>query len=262
LLEAARYWQYADHVHPEWGMGIPLRFCPFPAFKSDMEAGQQAVWCRWKEGIPIKEITPDICDRIGRTLGQLHHCAGHFREVLALPAINGPLLEDIVQKTGAAPLFAVETNATRQSFMRSMKHTIGFLSDFPVTPAYYGVIHTDAHFGNWLLHPPHFALIDFDYTAYGHYWTDLAVVFQEIGRLLLRATEVVSCREALLRGYWTVQEKKADFEAAWPHFQVVALALYVNWSLDPAHSDLLQDPQIQAATLAAVRSIAFGGTCL
>lgn len=253
LKAAVPFWQWIDRLQPHWSLSLPLpETLPF-AWPPGLQKSAVTIRCRWTPGQSLTTITPTVCFQIGKTVRYLHDCAADFRQPLSLPVVDAMLMRRIARRARNAPFIHTFSPDSVSSFCVSMEQTAIFLEKYPVSPAHYGIIHTDLHIGNWLQNNGELIPLDFDYTAYGHYLTDLAVVFHDIGRVVPAGAARTACRRGLLEGYGGF--KNAIAGEVWSAFQKVALALYLNWSLDPGNASLLEIPAVAHSTREAIEGI-------
>jgi Ser/Thr protein kinase RdoA (MazF antagonist) len=193
---------------------------------------------RWINGQRPKRKTPALCFRMGAVLGMLHNVSETFSEKPILTHINAQLLEGIRVLVESHAAFSEVPMERRQKFGQHMGQLAQWVGKFGEARHRYGLIHSDLHFGNWLRERNRLTPIDFDETAYGHYYTDLAVVLTEIETDVPEAYQK-SCTEKLLEGYQLHRNLEKNAENYLEIFKSVSWALYLNWAFGPQHEEIL-----------------------
>ncbi len=115
------------------------------------------------------EWTPAFVEEYGRTIGRLHRLSRSYR--LADPAWRRPAWDDESNESVAF------LPATDRVASETFRQTIAHLQRLPQTPDAYGMIHQDAHGGNFFVDDRgRLTLFDFDDCCYGHFIYDVAMV--------------------------------------------------------------------------------------
>ncbi|MFQ5420874.1 MAG: phosphotransferase enzyme family protein, partial [Anaerolineae bacterium] len=105
----------------------------------------------------------------GRLLGRIHHLTQSYQP--ANPAWRRPSWDD--------PIMRIDNwlPADQPIIRQRAESLIGYLQALPQEPDGFGLIHQDAHAGNFFVDEDyHITLFDFDDCAYGHFIYDLAMV--------------------------------------------------------------------------------------
>lgn len=108
--------------------------------------------------------------RYGRLLGRIHKLSKQYQP--SQPTWKRPSWDDPIMQYAALYLNEKET-AVRERYQALMDH----LQSLPVDKAGYGLIHQDAHAGNFFVDEQYnITLFDFDDCVYSHYVNDIAMV--------------------------------------------------------------------------------------
>ncbi len=196
---------------------------------------------KWIEGTVPKPITAKICRQIGTSIASLHHAAEQFETVLPLQHIDADLMPQIEQRILTSPLSTLLNEIEKKQLHETFLTLQQKLNQIGYERKDYGPIHSDLHFGNWLQQGKKLVPIDFDEMAYGHYLTDIAVVFAEIDDFSSKRAAIL--KKALLKGYVAHRVLPTYFLDDFLYFENVAAALYLNWTCDPNHSMVLEHPK-------------------
>lgn len=163
-------------------------------------------------GAPLWQMggwTDDLIERYGRLLGRIHALSKAY--VVADPAWRRPSWnkdQDII-----TPLLELDI---AQKHRQLMDHLLAL----PQDREGYGMIHQDAHAGNFFVDDDGgITLFDFDDCVYGHFAYDLAMVlFYAITNRADAAAFAADFWPKLMRGY----DAENDLDPAWqqeiPHF--------------------------------------------
>ena len=114
--------------------------------------------------------TPEFCETYGRLLGRIHALSRSYRP----PSPNGwrPAWDDPIMLYSETFLPPADILITQQ-----YRQVIDHLESLPRPADGYGMIHQDAHSGNFFIDEQgHFTLFDFDDCCYGWYIYDIAMV--------------------------------------------------------------------------------------
>ena len=149
----------------------------------------------------------------GRLLGRLHHLSQSYQP--ANFAWQRPAWDDLSN-------LIVHTTLTQADSLVSRRYqdVLAHLQALPRTPDAYGMIHQDAHSGNFFVDEDgRITLFDFDDCVYGHFAYDLAMV-------LFYAVTNRPDADAFAAGFWPAfwrgYQMENELDAAWlqeiPHF--------------------------------------------
>jgi Ser/Thr protein kinase RdoA (MazF antagonist) len=234
LHEIALFLAYIQHPKSE----TPN---PKPAILDFQLETYYVIVSKWIEGGTPKAITVAIARKMGATLAILHNAAEDFEPILSLQHINNTLMVEIetliLQSSLGIALDKNEKERLKEIFLKVQQK----LNEIGYEKKHYGLIHSDLHFGNWLQQGNNVIPIDFDEMAYGHYLTDIAVIFAEIDHF--SSKQAAMLKKALLKGYGIHRTLPTTFSIDFLHFEYVAAALYLNWACHPNHSTILAHPQ-------------------
>lgn len=159
----------------------------------------------WKNG----GWSEDLIDRYGRLLGRIHALSKGYKvanEAWRRPSWDDPL------NVRLAPL--------EPSIAEKLEEIISYLQALPQDGDSYGMIHQDAHEGNFFVDEQgQITLFDFDDCCYGHFVYDLAMVlFYTVTNLADAAQFAPYFWKRFMRGY----AAENDLDPAWqreiPHF--------------------------------------------
>ncbi len=147
-----------------------------------------------------------FCRTYGRLLGRMHALATTY--VVSNPAWKRPEWDAPENLLGESLLPAGETTA-RERYRRLLVH----LRALPRDRAGYGMIHQDAHGGNFFIDESgQITLFDFDTCVYGHFIYDLAMVLFYAASASDDPTAFTArFMPALLRGY----REEYQFDPCW-----------------------------------------------
>jgi Ser/Thr protein kinase RdoA (MazF antagonist) len=109
-----------------------------------------------------------------------------------------------------------------------LRHLKRFERDHPHKQ---GLIHADLHFGNVLVTPGGFAVIDFDDCGWGFHAYDLAVSLLSTGQLLGedRQKEMPRLKDALIEAYAARKNWEASDEAILPYLTTARKLAMLGW---------------------------------
>ncbi len=141
-----------------------------------LEDGQgQEFLCTAFVKAPGSEIGPDMLnDRFfrayGRLLGQIHAASKSY--LPSNPAWKRYAWNDPINNTTI-----LQMPAREQIALQKYEQLFPYLCSLPCNPAGYGMIHQDAHPGNFFIDENYtITLFDFDDCVYGHFIYDIAMV--------------------------------------------------------------------------------------
>lgn len=152
------------------------------------------------------EVTEPLLERYGELVGRLHALSRHYTPPHAdcvRFAWNSPV-------NGEVEKFLPPGDDVIAAHLQELMH---YLNALPTPPDAYGLIHQDAHPGNFFVDEQgRFTLFDFDDCCYGHYIYDLAmVVFYTVGNFQDPLPEVQALLPSFLRGY----RRQYHLDPAW-----------------------------------------------
>lgn len=159
---------------------------------------------------PQKEDwTPDFAERYGRLLGKIHALSRHYRltnPAWKRPEWDDPVMEDVQQHLPASEAVAAAQYQAVRTYLQSL----------PKTGDSYGMVHFDAHGGNFFVDETgRLTLFDFDDCGYCWFAYDIAMAlfYRVTGRD--DAEKLTSefmppflrgyCQETSLDPYWLIQ---------------------------------------------------------
>ena len=163
-------------------------------------------------GGPLGEMggwTDEVIDNYGRLLGRMHALSKEY--VVSDPAWRRPAWDDPLNIT----LPAVET-AVEEMY----REVLAYLQALPREPGRYGMIHQDAHAGNFFIDEAGaITLFDFDDCVFGHFVYDLAMVlFYAVTNREDAAEFAPSFWRRFVRGYEAENEPDRAWQREIPHF--------------------------------------------
>lgn len=215
-----------------------------------------AVVYPWVSHVPEQSITLELCAQMGRVMAKLHQVSRDFDRKLPLTQIDHHLIAAIGPLARAHPLFQGLKEATQTNFETNLLQLCATMQAIGYATEDYGLIHSDLHWGNWLQTTQGLVPIDFDETAYGHYFLDLAVVCNEI-QAILPPDEQQEGERALWAGY-KAQNKHipSHWSAYWPAFKKIGAALYLNWAFAPDNAAVLEVEKVRNTAVRCVELVA------
>jgi Ser/Thr protein kinase RdoA (MazF antagonist) len=122
------------------------------------------------EGVRSTQLTDRLFRNYGRLLGKMHALAKTYQ--VSNPAWRRYAWDSPQNNTAERQLSAKEGLA-----LEKYRQVVAHLSALPRDPAGYGMIHQDAHPGNFFVDDEeNLTLFDFDDCVYGHFIYDIAMV--------------------------------------------------------------------------------------
>jgi Ser/Thr protein kinase RdoA (MazF antagonist) len=117
----------------------------------------------------------------------------------------------------------------------------------------FGVIHSDLHFGNFLVHTGRIAVIDFSDVGRGHYLFDLATI---LGELKDDPEQCAERWQAFLAGYRTIAPLPYQNEHELDMFMVASNLIFLDWVYNsPASEVRAQKMRWVPAVIEAIRGL-------
>ncbi len=190
---------------------------------------------KWMEGKEIGKMTERTAFLMGEKMAQLHLAAQDFKEALDVQHIDYKLIDDIFD------LIVISVGLTKKQIAQlnvwcdKVKKTMIIVGK---ESHQYGMIHSDLHLKNWVRNGREIIPIDFDELAYGHYLTDIAVLFIEFEDDEKNAQ---LWKENFKNGYQTQKKLPKNFDALILDFQQIASLLYLNWYYDEDNYEIRSD---------------------
>ena len=179
------------------------------------------------------DITPGIVEAWGALLGRIHALSVRYQPRYPRPHFDDPIMLSV---ESALP--------PSESGVLARYHELrGVLADLPRgDPTAYGMIHQDAHAGNFFIDPAAGAitLFDFDDCCYSWYANDIAIVFFYASMGVEPAQFKTFFAEPFLRGYRSAFSISPDWLATIPHFlklREIDLYAAIHRSFDVTHLD-------------------------
>ncbi|MCA9872401.1 MAG: phosphotransferase [Anaerolineales bacterium] len=142
----------------------------------------------------------------GRLLGRIHHLSKDYQP--ANLAWQRPHWDD------PSNLIVHETLLEADSLIsRRYRDVLAHLQALPRTPDAYGMIHQDAHTGNFFVDENgRITLFDFDDCVYGHFAYDLAMV---LFYTLVNRADAESLAPVFWQAFWRGYELENQLDPAW-----------------------------------------------
>jgi Ser/Thr protein kinase RdoA (MazF antagonist) len=194
----------------------------FSAVTFTKAPGKRAGREDWANGLP---------KALGQLLGRMHALTKEYR--VPDPRIKRPEIFDELENFAVRYLPAGE-----EAVIRKYDELLAYLHTLPTTPDVYGLVHQDAHAGNFFLQDGRITLFDFDDCLYGWYAYDIAMAFMY--NLPLHCTE--NDREfgrkflaEFLSGYTLENTVEREWLAQIPHFlklREIDLYIAIHRSMD------------------------------
>ncbi len=189
-----RRWMHDELTFLNFAAGVGTICAPRPVRNRDgdlltvistPEEERLACLFEWVEGEPSYHcLTTAVMGQIGQITAHLHEIGRAFpfpseengfrkdyRYDQALARSHIEWIAEHRAEIGPA-------NATL--LQRAIDFVVDGMDRVGQTPATYGVIHADLHFGNFLIHNGQVSLIDFDQLGRGHYGYDIAFLLVEL----------------------------------------------------------------------------------
>lgn len=124
-----------------------------------------------------EDLTPALFEEWGKLLGKIHRLTKNYAP--SSPAVRRYEWHADPYYSRVAEILPAEDAAVAAKINQFMAE----LRQLPTTPDSYGLIHTDAHLGNFFVDNGHITLFDFDDSAYMWFIHDLAmVIFYTVSR--------------------------------------------------------------------------------
>ncbi|GAP13710.1 putative homoserine kinase type II [Longilinea arvoryzae] len=181
----------------------------------------------WTDGLPAT---------LGRMLGRMHALARDYR--VPDPDIRRP--EIFADLEGFARRYLP---AGEETVIRKYDELLAYLHTLPTTPDVYGLIHQDAHGGNFFVQDGKITLFDFDDCLYGWYAYDIAMALFYVLPLHCTQKDWEFGRNFLaefLSGYRLENSIEPFWLAQIPYFlklREIDLYIAIHRSLDLNHLD-------------------------
>jgi Ser/Thr protein kinase RdoA (MazF antagonist) len=236
--------QNSDLVVPE-----PVRLLDGALFtKAEVEGmdhWKRCVLLRWVEGqecpSTVEGITPNLVASVGQTLARLHRQSQRFKpssgfECSRLDAAQLFGSKSALRSEKAqAHLQASDYRALVQASERIQE----MMSQLGHLPQYFGLIHGDPGFRNFVYHEGEARPIDFDEAGWGYYGYDLA----EPLRIMLAWENYPILRRTLLDAYALEQPLPFATDSQIDVFIAASFIGYLNWGFCAAGEDDYQEFQ-------------------
>jgi Ser/Thr protein kinase RdoA (MazF antagonist) len=189
-----RQWMQDELTFLDFAAGLGTICAPRPVRNRDGDllttiatSGKERLAClfRWVEGEPSSRyLTPDVVRQIGQITAHLHEIGRAF----PFPSEDNGFRKDYrYDQVLARSHFEwmaehrAEIGPANETLLhRAIDFAVDGMDRVGQTPATYGIIHADLHFGNFLVHDGQVSLIDFDQLGRGHYCYDIAFLLVEL----------------------------------------------------------------------------------
>lgn len=181
----------------------------------------------WQNGLP---------KTLGELLGRMHALAKTYQVPDA--RIRRPDLFDDLEGFAARYLPAGE-----EAIIRKYDELLAYLHTLPATPGVYGLIHQDAHGGNFFVQDGRITLFDFDDCLYGWYAYDIAMALFYVLPLHCTEKDREFGRQFMLEflsGYRLENDIDVEWLARIPHFlklREIDLYVAIHRSMDVNNLD-------------------------
>lgn len=196
------------------------------------------VLCNWIAGKEPSVFNKNFALLLGEMTAKLHLAAELFSKKIDVLHIDNQLIGLVKDKI-------LKTEKLNKSQVKQLHFAFEKINNLLLETGKekenYGLIHSDLHFDNMILNENELSPIDFDEVAYGHFLTDIAVTFNEMGSLHNHKT---------LKKYYQIGYKKhrklpENFVEIILKFQVVSAALYLNWYCEEGNEDVRQKQNLK-----------------
>ncbi len=139
---------------------------------------------RWVPGRPFQPAleNEETARQIGAILAKLHRQASQWRPP---PEFTRPLRDEsyfvnVLRNLSPAVQDGRIGTEDFAVLERSIDRLIDLMRTLDRSPQNYGVMHADAHKGNFVFHDGHMRLIDFSFCALGNYMFDLGICLSDM----------------------------------------------------------------------------------
>lgn len=177
----------------------------FTAVTFEKAPGKPPRRADWSNGLPQK---------LGQLLGRMNALAKTYQ--VPDPSIRRPDIFDDLNGFAARYLPPCE-----EVVIQKYDELLAYLRALPTTPDVYGLVHQDAHGGNFFVQDDEITLFDFDDTLYGWYAYDIAMAFMYVLPLHCTQKDKEFGRQFLdefLSGYRLENPVENSWLAQIPHF--------------------------------------------
>lgn len=154
---------------------------------------------KWVEGETASgQLTPAVMEQVGQITAHLHRAAREFDDSITAKNFRPNHHYDQTLATEHREWIAehaTEIGVENVGLLHAaVDYVVAQLDQVGKDRANYGLIHSDLHFGNFLVYQGQVSVIDFDQLGWGHYNFDIACVMIEL------------------------QDEPDDFDERWTHF--------------------------------------------
>ncbi|MDZ7877579.1 MAG: phosphotransferase [Saprospiraceae bacterium] len=206
----------------------------------------------WIEGSPPSVVDAALCYKMGAMMAQLHKAAEYFSTLhsqsLNVLNIDNVLVQAVKHKIiRYKQVLKVNENELDKAFL-GIENTY---KKYETTPSVWGLIHSDLHFKNVIQNGDDLSPIDFDEVAYGYYWLDIAITFNEIEN----KKESITLKRAYIKGYKKHRSLPKDFSDQIIDFQRMAHCIYLNWLLAEGNEELMKNEKLARYAEASLANI-------
>ncbi|MCC3372326.1 phosphotransferase enzyme family protein [Cohnella sp. REN36] len=198
---------------------------------------------RWIPGsLPNKKLTPTLVEQMGQVTAKLHNHAESFAPAgkFVRPDWGWERL------FGADSVFASDkagrhlTSDETDIFAQAGDRIRDALKNQGKDRSRYGLIHSDLHRGNVLVHEGSVRVIDFDDCGWSYYLLDVATMLSSLYRMLQNDLPKYSTlKEAYLKGYTSVRALPPDWDESLGVFLVMRDMVIVNFILSSENEQVM-----------------------
>lgn len=197
---------------------------------------------RWIPGeIPTEMVKQAVAERIGEITATLHQHAMQFipPTTFTRPSWGWDRL------FGASSAFHSEQNTRSLTPNENyLFATIGEWVQDQLRQADpnirdWGLIHSDLHRGNIVVHQSNVGVIDFDDCGWGYLLLDIATMLSSMYRLASNTSSYLEFRQAYLEGYTRIRSLPLQLEAKLALFLIMRDMVIVNFVLSSQNEEVL-----------------------
>ncbi|MCA9998665.1 MAG: phosphotransferase [Anaerolineales bacterium] len=190
----------------------------------------QVVIFHWLPGEVIGDaLTAEIAQEMGRQMGELHkHSAtfkltnGRFRDTTDWQA-----MQQFTANLKPIQFARINTllSPPEQAICHEAAQQVALVLNQIETSHHFGLIHSDLHTHNCLLHQGKVSLIDFEDCQYSPFTGDLAITLNSF----INCSDYLLLKEKLLRGYTQILSLPSDAEKQINAFMVERALRLIRW---------------------------------
>lgn len=171
-------------------------------------------------GVSQKKHLISSAALMGEKVAELHNAAQDFQRSIRIHHINTVLVSKIKNLILKNEQLNIKEKKNLRKKCLALQSTMSALGQ---DKTHYGLIHSDLHLENWVFEKEEANPIDFDYLAYGHFLTDIAIVLHDFG------TNKPKLVENFLSHYQKKRALPHGFDAIMLDFKYITPLLYLNW---------------------------------